>query len=178
MTFWAGLQAPYSTIVADPPWRYARPSATKADATRLYATMDLATIEAMPVAEIAATDCHLWLWGTNALMEEAHRVVRAWGFRPLTIVTWCKLGKPGVGHYLRNTTEHAILASRGAAMTPANKPISTWFQWPRCGRHSVKPGGFYDLVERVSPGPFVELFARQPRLGWDSWGHGYEDSAA
>lgn len=167
----AELNPPYSTIAADPPWRYAS-AATKADARRHYSTMDLGSICALPVAEIAAESAHLWLWGTNALMEEAHQVVRAWGFRPLTIVTWCK-PVPGVGHYLRNNTEHCILASRGKPMTPDDKPLSTWYVWPR-GKHSAKPDGFGDLVESVSPGPYVELFAREPRLGWDSWGNGYE----
>jgi N6-adenosine-specific RNA methylase IME4 len=83
---------------------------------------------------------------------------------------------PGVGHYLRNNTEHCILASRGKPMTPEEKPISTWYLWPR-GRHSAKPSAFGDLVEQVSPGPYVELFARAPRLGWDSWGLGYEGVA-
>ena len=83
-------------------------------------------------------------------------------------MTWCKK-QPGVGNYLRNNTEHCILASRGAPMTPKDKPISTWYVWPR-GRHSEKPDAFYDLVESVSPAPYLELFARRQRLGWDSWG--------
>lgn len=169
----AGLTPPYATIVADPPWRFAS-AATKADAGKFYSTMALANICAMPVADLAATDAHLWLWAVNGLMEEAHQVIRAWGFRPLTIVTWCK-DAPGVGHYLRNNTEHAILASRGQPMVPDEKPLSTWYVWPR-GTHSAKPAGFGDLVERVSPGPYVELFARSPRLGWDSWGHGWEQA--
>jgi N6-adenosine-specific RNA methylase IME4 len=129
----------------------------------------------MPVAEIADDSCHLWLWGVNGLMEEAYAVVRAWGFKPCTLVTWCK-PVPGVGHYLRNNTEHVILATRGAPMVPKDKPLSTWFVWPR-GSHSAKPSGFGDLVEKVSPGPYVELFARSPRLGWDSWGFGWEQAS-
>lgn len=57
------------------------------------------------------------------------------------------------------------------------KVATTWFQWPR-GRHSVKPAAFFDIVEQVSPPPYVELFARSPRLGWDSWGKGYESERA
>lgn len=170
---WEGLSPPYATIVADPPWRYAS-AATKADARKHYSTMALADICALPVADLAADSAHLWLWGTNALMEDAYTVVRAWGFKPLTVVTWCKK-QPGVGYYLRNNTEHAILASRGAPMVPESKPLSTWFVWPR-GAHSAKPAAFYDLVEQVSPAPRVELFCRAPALGWDSWGYGYESA--
>lgn len=173
---WAGtfaeLSPPYSTIVADPPWRLPSAAATKVNAERHYSTMELADICGLPVAGIAAPNAHLWLWAINSLMEEAHQVVRAWGFRPTTIVTWCK-SQPGVGHYLRNNTEHAIFATRGRPMTPKTKPLATWYRWPR-GRHSAKPDAFGDLVERVSPGPYVELFCRRPRFGWDSWGLGYE----
>lgn len=167
------LSPPYSTIVADPPWRFAS-AATKADAHKHYSTMALADIQAMPVSDLADISCHLWLWGVNGLMEEAYAVVRAWGFSPVTLVTWCKEG-PGVGHYLRNNTEHVILASMGPAVVPEDKPLSTWYVWPR-QPHSKKPPAFMDLVEQVSPGPYLELFARSPRLGWDSWGYGYESA--
>jgi N6-adenosine-specific RNA methylase IME4 len=140
--------------------------------------MTVDQIAALPVAELAdPAGAHLWLWCINSMVEEAHQVARAWGFTPVTLLTWCKIGQPGVGHYLRNNTEHAILATVGKPMTPKNKPMKTWWEWPR-GRHSVKPAGFYDLVEQVSPAPRLELFARQQRLGWESWGAGFEQSAA
>ena len=167
----------YRTIVADPPWRYAA-AATKAAAGKHYSTMPLEDIFALgeAVRELAAADAHLWLWTTNAFMEEGHQVVRAWGFRPLTILTWCKK-QPGVGYYLRNSTEHAILASRGKPLVPDEKALSSWYVWPR-GAHSAKPEAFLDLVERVSPGPYLEMFSRRARLGWDTWGnealHGME----
>lgn len=165
------LSPPYRTIVVDPPWRFAT-AATKADARKHYSTMTVDDLCAMPVASLCAPDAHLWLWAVNGLMEDAYRIVRAWGFTPLTLVTWCKPG-PGVGHYLRNNTEHIIFASCGKPMTPDEKPLSTWFVWPR-GAHSVKPAGAGDLIEQVSPGPYVELFCRQPRMGWDGWGLGHE----
>lgn len=168
------LNPPYSTIVADPPWHY-EGAATKADAKKHYSTMPMGDLHALPVERLAAPSAHLWLWCTNALMEHGYSIVRAWGFVPLTVVTWCKPG-PGVGHYLRNNTEHCILASRGKPQTPSDKPLSTWFVWQR-GAHSAKPDAFGDLVEQVSPGPYVELFCRRPRLGWDSWGKGYEIGA-
>lgn len=159
----------YRTLVADPPWRYRQVGTTKADSRKFYATLSVEEICAIgPVGE-TEPDAHLWLWTTNALMEEGHQVVRAWGFSPLTIVTWCKK-QPGVGHYLPNNTEHVILASKGKPMTPDSKPLPTWYIWPRAA-HSQKPEAFYDLVEQVSPGPYLELFARRNRLGWDTWGN-------
>ena len=165
------LRPPYSTIVADPPWRFGS-AATKADARKHYSTMPTEDVCAMPVSSLASADAHLWLWGVNGMMEEAFAVVRAWGFRPITMVTWCKPG-PGVGHYLRNNTEHCILATRGKPLVPESKPLSTWFVWPKAA-HSAKPDAFLDLVEQVSPAPRVELFCRRPRFGWDTWGKGYE----
>lgn len=158
----------FRTIVADPPWTFGA-AATKADARKHYDTMPLAEIQALPVADITAESAHLWLWGVNGLMEEAYSVVRAWGFKPLTLLTWCK-SQPGVGYYLRNNTEHCILASRGEPMVPETKAIASWFIWPR-GAHSAKPDAFYDLVEQVSPEPRLELFARRARFGWEYAGN-------
>jgi N6-adenosine-specific RNA methylase IME4 len=167
------LSPPYKTIVADPPWRYAS-AATKASVEHRYSVMTTDNICEMPVESLAEEDAHLWLWVVNLRMEDGHRIVRAWGFNPTTIVTWCKPG-PGVGYYLRNNTEHLIFATKGKPMVPEDKPLSTWYNWPR-GVHSVKPSAAGDLIESVSPGPYLELFARAPRLGWDSWGYGFEES--
>ena len=170
----AGLTPPYRTVAADPPWSFGS-AATKADARKHYSTMTLADICKIPVRGLAEPNAHLWLWGVNGLMEEAYTVVRAWGFQPVTLLTWCKPA-PGVGHYLRNNTEHCIFASRGKPQTPDDKAMATWYEWPR-GAHSAKPAAFYDLVEQVSPGPYVELFCRTPRFGWDTWGLGFEGAA-
>src|SRR5437899_980476 len=106
----------YRTIVADPPWQYAS-AATKADARKHYSTMSLAEIADLDVPSMAAESCHLWLWTTNAFLEDAYWLVRSWRFRPMTVVTWCKR-QPGVGYYLRNNTEHCIFATLGAPMVP------------------------------------------------------------
>lgn len=158
----------YRTIVADPPWTIGNPGATKANASRHYALMTTQAIAHLPVLDLAEDSCHLWLWGVNAALEDAYWVVRSWGFRPLTVLTWCKR-QPGVGFYLRNNTEHCILASRGKPMVPEAKPLASWFVWPRA-EHSKKPDAFYDLVESVSPEPRLEMFSRRARLGWDGWG--------
>lgn len=166
------LSAPngYATIVADPPWpsMHQRSTYHRGKPERHYSTMTVEDICALPVNEWAAPDAHLWLWGVNRLMEDAYRVVRAWGFVPMSVLTWCKPG-PGMGYYLRNNTEHCIFATRGRPMVPATKAMSTWYEWPRL-RHSQKPDEFFTVVERVSPNPGLEMFARSYREGWDSWG--------
>lgn len=128
----------------------------------------------MPVEAIAALsvpaadDAHLWIWGVNRLLESAYEVVRAWGFTPMSMLTWCKPG-PGRGYYLRSNTEQCIFATRGRPMVPDIKALSSWYVWPR-RRHSEKPAEFFTLVEQVSPGPRLEMFARCARPGWDAWG--------
>lgn len=145
------LTPPYATIVADPPWQAWGGANCKGDPAKHYSTMSFNDIRSMPVSDLAGDSAHLWLWCCNRIMEDGYRVVRAWGFQPVSLVTWCKPG-PGVGYYLRNNTEHCIFATRGKPMVPEDKPLSTWFQWPR-GPHSAKPDGFMDIVEKVSPPP-------------------------
>lgn len=157
----------YRTLVADPPWRYTHASANNR-AQPMYDTMTLGELVELPVHELADDDAHLWPWVTNAFMEHGHRLARAWGFTPFNIVTWCKKG-PGVGYYVRTNTEHVLLCSRGRPAVPESKAMSSWFEWPRT-KHSVKPDAFFDLVEQVSPGPYLELFSRRARMGWDHWG--------
>lgn len=159
----------YRTIVADPPWpsMHQRSTYHRGKPERHYPTMTVEAIAALDVP--AADDAHLWLWAVNRLMEDAYRVVRAWGFTPMSLLTWCKPG-PGMGYYLRTNTEHCIFATRGRPMVPAEQAMSSWYHWPRRA-HSVKPDPFYELVERVSPEPRLELFARRRRFGWDVWGN-------
>ena len=160
----------YQTVVADPPWpsMHQRSTYHRGKPERHYSTMPVEDICDLPVSQWAAKDAHLWLWGVNRTLEDAYRVVRAWGFTPMTLLTWCKPG-PGMGYYLRNNTEHCILATRGKPIVPDIKGISSWYVWPR-GKHSQKPDEFYELVEQVSPALRLEMFARTYREGWDTWG--------
>lgn len=176
------LTPPYSTIVADPPWHYDRgsppvpaggrnPNGYKG-AELPYSSMTLDEIKALPVAHIAAADARLYLWVTNRYLRHAWDVVEAWGFEPLSrSFVWCK--KPMATMSI--TTEYVVVGKRGK---PPQMPWhgTTWFDWDRPCRthHSRKPEAFLDLIESWSPGPYVEMFARQSRLGWDSWGYGYE----
>jgi N6-adenosine-specific RNA methylase IME4 len=177
------LTPPYRTIVADPPWEYAEgwapfgPTSRGGDQPHRrplpYSSMTVEQIAALPVADLVALNAHLYLWTTNRYLRSAYDVVEAWGFRPSQTLVWCKppMGV-GPGGAFSNTTEYVIFARRGV-LRPLERQDSTWWLWSR-GGHSEKPAAFLDLVERVSPGPFVELFARAPRLGWDSYGYGYE----
>lgn len=170
--------ASFGTVCVDPPWdhgitqrlggRGRRPSA----GWQRYSTLSLDELAALPVPDLLGDSGHVWVWVTNRVLAAGdHRqVLEAWGVRPVTLHTWLKVGAPGLGRYLRNTTEHAVLAVKGWGSVPEAPAASTW---ARAG-HSAKPAGFGDLVEQVSPGPYVELFARQQRLGWSSWGWGHE----
>lgn len=181
----------YSTVVADPPWPYRspgqlgcplehRPNRDKtmgrlgSGSRSRYGAMTLAEIQAIRFE--AAANSHLYLWFTNSFAVEAHEVAFAWGFRPVTILTWTKVrqadGQPSMkmGYYFRGATEHVLFAVRGSLRLRAQRALPTAYLWPRTP-HSVKPEAFYALVEEASPGPYLELFARRNRLGWDAWGN-------
>jgi N6-adenosine-specific RNA methylase IME4 len=141
-----------------------------------YGTMTLAEIAALPVDDLAEKAAHLYLWTTNRFLEDAFGIVRGWGFqqKPVTL-TWGKtpMGK-GFGGAFTSTSEFILFARRGG-LPHAEKQDSTWWQWSRVYKnghidHSAKPDAFQDIVEQVSPGPYLELFARRQRLGWDTWG--------
>ena len=181
MSDWDGLTPPYATIVADPPWAYDDgwpPFGDRAGDPRprrglAFSSMSVWEIAALHVGALAAAHATLWLWTTNRYLLDAYTVAEAWGFKPSQLLTWCKqpMGL-GPGGAFAQTTEHVLYARRGRPRT-LQRVDTTWWQWTRTP-HSTKPAAFGDIVEQVSPGPYVELFARQPRLGWDHWGHGYE----
>lgn len=179
----------FKTIVADPPWPYKTPGKIGAslehrpnrDKTMGAGNAGSASrYGAMPIVDICALlppvedDAHLYLWFTNTFAVEAHQIAEAWGFRPMTILTWTKVkptGEPSMkmGYYFRGATEHVLFAVRGSMRLQAKRALPTAYLWPRT-QHSVKPDAFYDLVEECSPGPYLELFARRPRTGWAQWG--------
>jgi len=155
----------YATILADPPWDVQQGGGH--GAINHYRLMSVDQIKALPVAGLAKPDAHLWLWTTNAALEQAYGVVRAWGFEPRSLLTWFK-PYMGLGVYLRNCTEQLIFATRGKApILVRNQP--NWLFALRQD-HSHKPEELYEIIQRCSPGPYVELFARRKRTGWDSWG--------
>jgi len=112
----------------------------------------------------------LWMWTTNRHLVggEASQILKHWGFRPVSLLTWVK-ERVGTGVWLRGQTEHAVLAVRGKPIQPL-KPESTLLRAPCTRTHSTKPDAFYELVERICPGSKDEIFARRPRTGWTTWG--------
>ena len=179
------LEPPYGTITADPPWKYnantlpLRGKGRGGQAEHQYPAMSNAELAEMPVSQLAADQSHLYFWVTNPRLVADYQgkrditpfdIVDAWGFKAMTLLTWVKPGRGGTGWYFRGQTEHVIFATRGKLGIPAALRQPNVFYAKR-NRHSSKPDTFFDLVEKVSPGPRVELFARTARLGWDAWGN-------
>jgi N6-adenosine-specific RNA methylase IME4 len=160
---------PFRVIVADVPWRFnVRTDDVTHQGTCPYPDMALEDICALPVKKLAAKDCVLWLWTTNAHMRQSFAVLDAWGFESKTILTWAK-HKFGNGKWLRGQTEHCHLATRGKP-TILLSDQSTLLT-ARVGAHSEKPEAFYRLVEQLCPGSKLELFARRQRLGFVAHGN-------
>lgn len=174
------VEGGYSTILADPPWRFQnRTGKVAPEHKRLgrYATMSLEEINALPVAEIAADNAHLYLWVPNALLPEGLEVMNAWGFRYVSNIVWAKRRKDGgpdgrgVGFYFRNVTELLLFGVKGHMRTLAPGRSQVNMIETRKREHSRKPDEQYDLIESCSPGPFLEMFARYPREHWNVWGN-------
>jgi N6-adenosine-specific RNA methylase IME4 len=166
---------PFRTIVADPPWHYARDDDPSHRGSCPYPTLTVPEICAMPVAGLAADDAVLWLWTTNPNMRAAFHVLDAWGFEERTMLTWVK-PHFGTGHWLRGQTEHCLLAVRGRPTVTLTNQASVLHAPSPQRQHSRKPDEFYALVESLCPGSKLELFCRHPRPGWAS--HGDEAVAA
>lgn len=168
----------FRTIVADPPWTHNQTSGGGyGGALCHYDLMTLERIKQMPVADLAADNAHLYLWVTNSNIDEGLEVVKAWGFRYITMFHWIK-PKLGVGNYLRNASETCIFAVRGK-LPPKNRTQINWLiSYPTA--HSEKPREFVSIVERVSPGPYLELFCRRRPASaekWYCWGNETEGGA-
>ena len=186
MMTWDGLTPPYATIVADPPWHYparpiggAKPGTMGAAKPFPYSTMTIEEIKALPVAALAAEDAVLWLWTTNKWLRDAFAVMDAWGFGYRQTLVWGKNNPMPVGSVAPSAAEFLMVGKRGKpemrrGVWPSSVIVTAR---PSVRIHSAKPDCFRDYIEDSSPGPYVELFARSPRLGWDSWGYGYEETA-
>lgn len=162
----------FGTIYADPPWAYTN-TATRANVEGEYAgTMTAAEIAAMPVGELAADDAHLHLWVTKDFIFEAKQVLDAWGFEYKSMFVWVKT-QMGIGNYWRVGHELMLLGVRGNAKRFAEHNHKSWMEFPR-GRHSAKPDAVRGIIERVSPGPYLELFGRKQVNGWTVFGNQIE----
>jgi N6-adenosine-specific RNA methylase IME4 len=171
--------APFSTVLADPPWRFQNRTGKVAPEHRRlsrYDTMSLAEVCALPVSEIVAENAHLYLWVPNALIADGLRVMEAWGFTYKSNIVWAKRRKDGgpdgrgVGFYFRNTTELILFGVKGRMRTlqPGRRQVNIIETRKR--EHSRKPDELYPIIEDCSPGPYLEMFARYSRPCWTSWG--------
>jgi N6-adenosine-specific RNA methylase IME4 len=169
----------FGTLLIDPPWQFANRTGKMApEHKRLhrYHTMKIDEICALPIPKIAADKSHLYLWCPNALIAWGLRAMKEWGFEYKTNIVWLKVRKDGgpdgrgVGFYYRNVTELVLFGTRGKLRTlkPGRRMVN-FIATMKTG-HSKKPDELYDMIEQCSPGPFLELFARSVRQGWNQWG--------
>jgi N6-adenosine-specific RNA methylase IME4 len=173
------IEGGFKTVLADPPWRFANRTGKIAPEHRRldrYSTLDLDAICAIDVASRVSDAAHLYLWIPNALLPDGIRVMQSWGFRYISNIVWAKRRKDGgpdgrgVGFYFRNVTELLLFGVRGSMRTlaPARKQVNMIESRKR--EHSRKPDEQYGLIESCSPGPYLELFARNTKNGWTGWG--------
>lgn len=168
----------YKTILIDPPWPVVQHVP--------YEKMPLSKIITLPIIRLADKDAYVFLWTTNTMMQEAFGVLDAWKLKWVQTITWCK--NYGLGRPPYTATEHLLMARKGQPSRPhssvihatlANsqgvwlreKQILNWFQTYDKPKHSEKPQQSYDIIETLSPGPYLELFARKPRAQWATWGN-------
>jgi len=167
----AEVDARFATIVIDPPWDWG----DEGDVDQMgrarpdYATMPYEKLLALPVADKADTDCHLYLWITNRSLPKGFALLESWGFRYITCLTWIKPSF-GLGNYFRGQSEQILFGVKGSQPLK-RKDAGTVFSAPRGPQgHSSKPVEFYDFVESCSPGPYLEMFSRTARNDWTAWG--------
>ncbi|MCX6233379.1 MAG: MT-A70 family methyltransferase [Bacteroidetes bacterium] len=174
----------YGTVLADPPWQFDnRTGKVAPEHKRLarYSTLSLEEIMEIPVDFVTAEKSHLYLWVPNALLKEGLKVMKAWGFEYKTNIIWHKIRKDGgpdgrgVGFYFRNTTEILLFGVKGKLRTSDPGRTQVNIIKSRKQEHSRKPEEQYKIIEACSPGPYIELFSRGSRPGWDVWGNQSED---
>lgn len=169
----------FHACVADPCWMRNQlgGSGGYGGAGNHYGLMTTEDIKAMPISELMDDNAHLYLWVTNSNIDEGLEVVKAWGFRYITLFHWIK-PKMGVGNYIRNASETCIFAVRGKLPPKCRTQIGWMISYPTV--HSEKPREFASIVERVSPGPYLELFCRRRPASnekWWCWGDETEGGA-
>jgi N6-adenosine-specific RNA methylase IME4 len=174
-----GLNGVFSTILADPPWRFQNRTGKMAPEhgrLKRYQTMTVEEVCDLPVISHAADQSHLYLWVPNALLADGLKVMKAWGFTYKTNLVWYKVRKDGgpdgrgVGFYFRNVTELLLFGVRGRMRTLKPGRTQVNLVASRKREHSRKPSAMYRLIESCSPGPYLEMFARERVEGWEQWG--------
>jgi N6-adenosine-specific RNA methylase IME4 len=180
----------YGVIYADPPWSFRNWSAkgTGRNAISHYDCLDFPALAALPVSDLAADNCALFLWATDPLLPRAFELIKAWGFEYKTVAFyWVKLNSAakhdadyftGLGYWTRANPEQCLIATRGKPPRKAKDVRRLVVEKRR--EHSHKPDCVRERIERLVAGPYLELFARETKKGWDCWGNqaGLFDSGA
>ncbi len=158
----------YRTILIDPPW-----PVTHNQVDIPYDLMPISEIAALPVRQLTEENAYVFLWATNSMLPEAFGLLKLWKLKYVQLITWCK--NYGLGRPPYTATEHLIMARVGNPLRSHSKGERdlNWFATQHKPKHSVKPDESYKLIERISDGPYLELFARRARKGWDGWGDQY-----
>lgn len=170
----------FATVLVDPPWRFLNRTGKMAPEHRRlnrYETMSTKDLKRMPVAAHSQNPSHLYLWCPNALLKEGIEVMEAWGFQYKTNLVWYKVRKDGgpdgrgVGFYFRNVTELILFGVKGRLRTASAGRRQVNILTTRKREHSRKPHETYRLIQSCSPGPYLEVFAREVVPGWVGWGN-------
>jgi N6-adenosine-specific RNA methylase IME4 len=171
----------YGVIYADPPWAFRNWSAkgTGRNAVSHYDCLDFAALARLPISDFAADDCALFVWATDPLLPRAFDLIKAWGFEYKTVgFYWVKLNAAskrdadyftGLGYWTRANPEQCLMATRGKPSRKAKNIRRLVVERRR--EHSRKPDCIRERIEKLVDGPYLELFARETREGWDCWGN-------
>lgn len=169
----------YGCILADPPWAFKTWSGTHGTPHRTandhYTIVRAPSLGSLSVGSVAAPDCALFMWSVDSHIDQAIELAKAWGFGFKTIAfVWAKTNangtfRIGMGYWSRKQTETCLLFTKGKPKRQ-DKGVRQLIVAPR-REHSRKPDEQYERIERLVAGPYVELFARQTRPGWDAWGN-------
>jgi len=162
----------FTTIVIDPPWDWD----DEGDVNQMgrakpdYHTLPFEDIKNLPVPDLLEEDAHVYLWVTNRSLPKGFELLKQWGCRYITCITWCK-PSIGMGNYYRGSSEQILFGVKGS-LGLKRKDIGTWFEAKRPNKkHSAKPDEFYEMVEKCSPGLYLDMFGRKKREGWYLWGN-------
>lgn len=161
----------YKLLVADPPWLYRNKNtggSMKSGSAAKYPTLTTDEICKLPISCVCDRDCVLFLWVTNPMLEDGLRVMREWGFKYKTMVTWRKIMSWGMGYWFRGQTEHCLLGVKGKVK--AFRIQKANFIQSKVRKHSQKPEEFFELIKDVELKPRLEIFATSKREGWDAAG--------
>jgi N6-adenosine-specific RNA methylase IME4 len=176
----------YRTIVVDPPWRYEGFPTASHDPGKSgkkwqaavqvkglpYPSMSMEEIEALPIPELGLPEVNVFLWATQRYLPNAFSLLNAWGLLYRQTLVWHKSGVPPfAGSIAPNDAEFLLVLGRRSSRWTGRLPSCVIAAPRNYKMHSRKPELFLDLIETISPGPYLELFARRQRLGWDTWGN-------